>query len=122
MSSNNEIFRQRTKQFALRVIWFCDTLPKTTASFVLSKQLLRSCTSVAANYRAVGQARSDRERYAKLCIVMEEADETLFWLELLSESGIADHQKINELLQEATEFTKVFSAYKSKLKHKTHSP
>lgn len=117
MHSYNEIFRLRTKQFALKVIWFCDTLPRSTASFILSKQLLRSSTSVAANYRAVCQARSEKERYAKLCIVMEEADETLFWLEMLLESHIADHHKINELIQESTEFTKVFSAYKSKLKH-----
>jgi len=116
MDSYNEVFRQRTKRFALEVIRVSDALPQTTAAYVLSKQLIRSATSVAANYRAMCIARSDKEKFAKLCIVVEEADETLLWLELLKESGLFTHPVIDQLLQEAFEFTKAFNTYRSKLR------
>ncbi len=63
-------------------------MEKSDEIYIIGKQLLRSCTSIAANYRAVNRARSQKERYAKMCIVVEEADETLFWLELLGESDL----------------------------------
>ena len=74
--------------FALRVIRMSDVLPRTRAANVIANQILRSATSMAANYRAVGRARSKAEFVAKLGIVLEEADETVFWLELLVDAGL----------------------------------
>jgi four helix bundle protein len=102
-----EQFKNRTKQFALRVITLFRALPKTDEARVIGKQLLRSATSVAANYRAACRARSDAEFYAKICIVVEEADETLFWLELLEESGIFTREKLTLLKKEADEITAI---------------
>lgn len=114
---SNELYRRRTKAFALQVIQLVDGLPRTTAAFVMGKQLLRSATSVAANYRAMCLARrSSNEKYAKLCIVVEEADETLFWIEMLSDSGLASSQTCTPIQQEAFELAKIFTTYRSKLK------
>ena len=76
----NQLFQQQTKWFAIAVIRLTEKLSKTNATIIMSKQIIRYATSVAANYRASCIARSDKERYAKLCIVIEEADESLFWL------------------------------------------
>ncbi len=116
----NEEYRLRTKRFAIAVIRFVEDLPKTTAGFVLGKQLLRSATSVAANYRAMCLARSVKEQFAKLCIVVEEADETLFWLELFAESNAAPLPSIQPLQQEAHELARIFTAYRSKLRQAPH--
>src|SRR5580692_2300241 len=83
-----EVLRLRTKEFALRILKLVRALPNNQESWVLSKQLLQSGTSVGANYRAVCRARSKAEFVAKLGIVLEEADETVFWLELITESGL----------------------------------
>jgi four helix bundle protein len=80
--------KDRAKAFAIRVIKMSDGLPRTRSANVIASQILRSATSMAANYRAVGRARSKAEFAAKLGIVVEEADETVFWLELLTDSGI----------------------------------
>jgi four helix bundle protein len=88
MSEIAEVLKFRTKQFAVMVITFCRTLPKDEEFSIIKKQLIRSATSTAANYRAVCRARSDAEFFAKLSIVVEEADETLFWLELINDLGI----------------------------------
>lgn len=98
-----ERFRQRTKQLALDVILFSKDLPKTEEATIMKRQLLHSATSVAANYRAACRSRSSAEFYAKLSIVIEEADETLFWLELLSESGTTTETKVTTLKRETTE-------------------
>lgn len=116
MESQNDVYRQRTKQFAIGIITFVDALPKSIASFVLGKQLLRSATSVAANYRAICLARSDAEKCSKLCIVVEEADESLFWLELIHESGMNQFETLQPLLREAGELTRIFTAYRMKLR------
>ena len=100
----------RTKSFALRVIRMFRSLPKTEESRILGKQVLRSGTSVAANYRAVCRARSKAEFTAKLGVVVEEADETVFWLELLVESGIVPEEKIHSLMSEADELLAIFAA------------
>jgi four helix bundle protein len=102
-----EKFKQRLKQFALRVIKLYQALPKTGEAQVIGKQLLRSATSVAANYRAACRARSKKEFYSKLSIVVEEADETLFWLELLSESEIFSQEKLQPITIEALEILKI---------------
>ena len=100
----------RTKSFALRVIRMFRSLPKTEESRIPGKQVLRSGTSVAANYRAVCRARSKAEFTAKLGVVVEEADETVFWLELLVESGIVPEEKIHSLMSEADELLAIFAA------------
>ena len=88
MESKQEELRARTKKFALRVIRLFKNLPRSSEAQILGRQLLRSGTSVGANYRAVGRARSAAEFSAKIGIVLEEADESVFWLECLIETGI----------------------------------
>ncbi len=99
----NEALRDRTKKFALRVIRLFTALPKTDESRTIGKQLLRSGTSVAANYREASRARSDSELKAKLGIVEQELDESLLWIELLVESGIVSESKLSELMRETNE-------------------
>src|SRR3954469_14474625 len=96
----------------MRIIRLYRSLPYRTDTQVLGKQLLRSGTSVAANYRAVCRARSKAEFVAKLGVVTEEADETAFWLELLSDNGIVPKSRMNALLTEARELTAIFTASK----------
>jgi four helix bundle protein len=102
--------RDRTKQFALRVLKVCDSLPKTDAARTIRQQLLRSGTSVAANYRAVGRARSQAEFISKMGVVVEEADESVFWLELLVDSGIVPSTRLDNLITEANELVSIFVA------------
>ncbi|HUC79567.1 MAG TPA: four helix bundle protein [Flavisolibacter sp.] len=102
-----EAFKQRTKNLSLRVIKLFQSLPKTDEAGILGKQLLRSATSVAANYRASCRARSDAEFFSKISIVVEEADETLFWLELLLDAGIVTKEKILLLMNEYEEVLKI---------------
>ena len=79
-----------------------DVRPRTRAANVITNQILRSATSMAANYRAVGRARSKAEFVAKLGVVLEEADETVFWLEMLRDSGIVAPEKMRDMLDEAS--------------------
>jgi four helix bundle protein len=95
--------KKRTKAFALRVLKLVDALPKTTASRALASQIVRSGTSIAANYRAACRAKSTADFIAKMTIVEEEADETLFWLELLEESELVPAAKLTAIKQEADE-------------------
>src|SRR6478735_6070094 len=100
---NQPNLKRRTKAFALRILRLVDTLPKTTAGGSLASQILRSATSVAANYRAACRAKSTADFIAKMGIVEEEADETLFWLELLEESELVTAAKLTAIKQEADE-------------------
>ena len=95
--------KKRTKAFAIRILKLVDALPKTTAGRALSSQIVRSGTSVAANYRAACRAKSPADFIAKMGIVEEEADETLFWLELLEESELVTAAKLAAIKQEADE-------------------
>ncbi|PYJ17913.1 MAG: four helix bundle protein [Verrucomicrobia bacterium] len=95
--------KKRTKAFALRILKLVDALPKTTAGRALSSQIVRSGTSVAANYRAACRAKSTADFIVKVGIVEEEADETLFWLELLEESELVTAAKLAAIKQEADE-------------------
>ena len=113
----NELFRNRTKYLALAIIKMYGKIPKNDEIRIMGRQLMRSASSVAANYRAVCRARSERERYAKLFIVVEEADETLFWLELLEESNLTKFD-FTDLKREATEILKVMASTRKKLKLK----
>jgi four helix bundle protein len=106
-------FRQRTKLAALRVIKLYQGLPHSGEAQVLGKQLLRSATSVAANYRAVCRARSSKEQYAKLCICVEEADESQLWLEMLGEAGIVPKPRLAELEHEYLEIVSVLEKARS---------
>jgi len=105
-----EELRQRTKTFAIRIVNLFRSLPHTPDAQTLGKQVLRSGTSVAANYRAVCRARSKAEFISKLGIVVEEADETVFWLEVLGETGVVSHTRVFELRKEANELLAIFSA------------
>jgi len=102
--------RARTKAFALRVIRMSQALPKTREANVISQQILRSATSVAANYRAAGRSRSKAEFLAKIGVVVEEADETVYWLELLRDGKLLSEAKLSDLLREANELTAIFTA------------
>jgi four helix bundle protein len=102
--------KRRTKDFALRAIRLCRSLPASQEGRIISRQLLRSATSIGANYRAVCRSRSSAEFISKLGIVLEEADETLFWLELVVESGLTPADKCSVLRQEADELVAIFVA------------
>jgi four helix bundle protein len=105
-------FKDRTKQFAIRVMRVCKALSGNRELRPLSDQLLRSGTSVAANYRAACRGRSTAEFLSKLAVVIEEADETAFWLELLGDSGELPREKIAAVLDEARQLVRIFSASK----------
>ena len=106
-SLRNDNLRQRTKQFALRVIRMYSRLPKSDEARVIGKQVLRSGTSVAANYREASRARSDAELQSKLGIVEQELDETLLWLELLVEGEIVSADLASDLMTETEELLKI---------------
>jgi len=100
---NSNELKQRAKTLALRVIKVIEALPRSRTADVLGKQLLRCATSVGANYRAACRAKSPADFVAKLGIVEEEADETIYWLELLVETGLVRSEEARPLLQEADE-------------------
>jgi len=103
---------QRTKQFALRIFKLVGALPQTIQGRAVAGQLIRSGTSVAANYRAACRARSKAEFVAKLRIVEEEADETAFWLELIIETSLLSATKAKPLLTEASEIVAIMASSK----------
>lgn len=125
---NSTELQHRTKKLALEIIKLAKQLPNNRVGWTFSDQIIRSATSVAANYRAVCRARSDKEFIAKMGIVIEEADETLFWLEMIDESGIMiddlknddfrfrnekvqnPKSKINYLKDEANQLVSIFVA------------
>jgi four helix bundle protein len=115
---NEQEFKKRTKQLALRIIKLINSLPPTTTGQVIGKQILRSGTSVGANYRAACRAKSTADLLHKLAIVEEEADETLYWLELLIEAEIIPAEKLNSLVQETNEITAMIVSSIKTLKSK----
>jgi four helix bundle protein len=122
--------QQRTKSFALRVLKLIEQLPNTIGGRVLANQVARSATSVGANYRAACRARSRAEFTSKLGTVAEEADESLYWLELIRDGSFVPEKKLASLVSEADELTAIFTAGRrtsskdqtSKIKHQTSSP
>lgn len=110
MVTTATLLQARTKQFAIRIVKLFRSLPKTQEARVIGNQVLRSGTSVAANYRAVCRARSKAECIAKVGVVVEEADQTVFWLELLGETAIVEQKKLVNLLLEANELLAIFAA------------
>jgi four helix bundle protein len=114
--------QQRTKQFALRVVKLFQALPKTNEANIIGKQLLRSATSIGANYRASCRARSPKEFYSKLSIVIEEADESMFWIELLAESNIVKSSLLQDLLNENEEIIKIIVSSRKKYQQNQNKP
>jgi four helix bundle protein len=105
-----EVFRNRTKKFVVDNIRFFRTLPKTEEAKIVGRQLLRSSSSVGANYRAACRARSKAEFHSKLSIVVEEADESLFWMEIMIEAEIVKAKELDYLSDEANQILKIVSA------------
>ena len=100
---NEQEFKKRTKELALRVIKLVSSLPKNAVSEVIGKQLIRSGTSVGANYRAACRARSTADLIAKLRIVEEEADECLYWMELIVEAKLVEVTNLRSIMSETNE-------------------
>ena len=111
----NELFRKRTKKLALEIIRLVSPIKYSDAVSTLRKQLIKACTSAASNFRAVCRARSEREKFSKLCIVVEESDETVFWLEMFVEGEFLSVQQCLWVNQEAQEILNVMSAYRKSL-------
>ena len=116
MEHQAEALKDRTKQFALRIIRVVRSLPLGPEGKIIGHQLLRSGMSVAANYRAVCRARSKAEFLAKLAIVIEEADESAFWLELLADAGLVARPKLVDLQSEANQLVAIFNASRTTAK------
>jgi four helix bundle protein len=108
MASAENNLRERTKQFGLRVVRMFSRLPKTTEAQVLGKQILRSGTSVGANYREAYRARTRPEFIAKCGDSLRELEETSYWIELLLEAGIVSPEKLAALRQECDELIAIF--------------
>jgi four helix bundle protein len=104
---NADEFKKRTRAFALRIVRLTEALPNTRTANVIGKQLLRCGTSVGANYRASCRAKSSADFIAKMGIVEEEADETIYWMELLVESGTIEQERISSLLDEANQIVAI---------------
>jgi four helix bundle protein len=107
---NEQEFKDRTKKLALRIIKLVEALPKEQTAVVIGRQLLRSGTSVGANYRAACRGKSQADVMCKLAIVEEEADETLYWMELLIESGLIPETKLSLLIRETNEIVAMIVA------------
>jgi len=110
LATQPEQLKARAKQFAIRMVRVFKSLPKNDEARIIGKQLLRAGTSVAANYRAVCRSRSKAEFISKMSVVVGEADETAFWLELLYETGIIAEARLRDLLIEANELLAIFAA------------
>ena len=118
MTTGPEELRNRTKAFAVRIVRLYKSLPYSGDAQVLGKQLLRCGTSVAANYRAACRGRSRAEWIAKIGVVVEEADESVFWLEMLSDCEIVPGAKLADLIREGHELSALFTASQATARRK----
>jgi len=108
-----ENLKNRTKKFGVDIILFCETLKQSRASSVVTYQLVKSATSTGANYRAACRGRSQAEFFSKISIVVEEADESQFWLEVIDDAKLSsDQTELNRLLDECTEILKIVTKSK----------
>ena len=114
----NQIFAKRLKDLSVDLINQLSELAYSEKVSVIRKQVFRSSSSSAANYRAMCRARSIKERYSKICIVVEEADETLFWIEFMQDLKMFSESTLNNWFKEAEEIVKATSSYKKHLKDK----
>lgn len=110
--------KERTKKFALDVIRFCSTLPKKQEFFIISKQLIKCSTSVGANYRSACRAKSNKDFISKLSIVEEEADESLYWMELIEELGLNNNNELQRLKNESDQLVSIIVASKKTVRKK----
>ena len=109
-----EEMKKRTRTFAVHTINFCDSLKKKKASDVITYQLVKSASSTGANYRAVCRARSKKEFFSKICIVVEEVDESQYWFEVIEEAHLSnDEKELDRLLKESIEINKIMSKAKN---------
>ena len=113
---NFQDLRDRTMNFAIEIIRFVKRFHSSSDNLIIANQLIRSATSIASNYRAACRGRSRAEYYSKLSIVVEESDETQFWLELIMKAGSSNDKKLRELYNEATELLKIFSSSRKTFK------
>jgi len=115
--SFSEKYNLRTKKFAVQsILFFVNHCKKSEELRIIGKQYFRSSTSVAANFRAFTRGRSDAEKFSKLCIVLEEIDESLFWLELIEETSLIPNEVYKDLKNEATELLKIISTTRKNMK------
>ncbi len=119
---NTEELKKRTKQFGLRCIKAVESLPNTRTADVLGKQLLRSATSVGANYRSACRAQSKPTFISKIAIAIEEADESQFWLEMVVEAGLMPQKQLSELMKESDEIVAILTASSKTAKANLRKP
>jgi len=117
-----EELKKRTEQFGLRCIKAVETLPNTRTADVLGRQLLRSATSVGANYRSACRAQSKRDFISKVAIAIEEADESLYWLEMIVEAGLLSEKRLADLMKEGNEIVAILTASSRTAKRNLRSP
>lgn len=120
MSQFSEKLRSQTKQIALKTILLTRTFPQNDEGWTIKKQLIRSSTSVASNYRAASRGRSDKEFYSKLCITVEELDESILWLEFVEELKFAAEKEVKSIMLEMKELLAILTASKSTLRRKLY--
>ena len=102
--------QQRTKKFHVRIIKLCESLPKNAAGWETAKQLIRSAGSVGANYRAACRGKSNVDFIYKIEVVLEEADESLYWLEVVEDAELSKGNELDNLIKEANELVSIFNA------------
>jgi len=117
----NQVMRARTRDFAIRIFNAIGMLKLSEISRIPVKQLINSSSSVAANYHSATRGRSAAEYYSKVCIVVEECDETIFWIDFLVATGILKVEAVQGISAEADELLKIFSTIKKKLKIKRYN-
>ena len=115
--TQNEL-KKRTKQFAIRIVNFTDTLPHNRKGWTVGDQLIRAGTSVGANYRAACRSKTTPSFVHKIGVVEEEADETVFWLEILEDCKLGEEKERTSLLKEANELTAIFTATSKSISNK----
>lgn len=115
-SMRNSDLRERTKQFALRIITLASMIPRKREADIIAKQVVKSGTSVGANYREAGRARSKAEFTSKIGVVEQEADETLYWMEIIRECDWIKHELVDSLIIEADELVAIFTTIGKKSK------
>ena len=120
MSQFSEKLRSQTKQIALKTILLTRNFPQNDEGRTIKKQLIRSSTSVASNYRAASRGRSDKEFYSKLCITVEELDESILWLEFVEELKLTAEKEVKSIMLEMKELLAILTASKSTLRRKLY--
>jgi four helix bundle protein len=109
----NELFRKRTKEFVVRLFHFLDSMTPSLSTKIIAYQCGKSGSSIGANFSAFTRGRSRKERFAKICIVVEEADESLYWLDILQDLSYGNKEEIQWLMKECEEILKICNSIKS---------